>query len=46
MLGYWEDEPLTARTLTDGWPHTGDLGEQDTAGDWWFVGRIKDLMCD
>ena len=44
MLGYWEDEPLTARTLTDGWLHTGDLGEQDTAGVWWFVGRIKDLI--
>jgi long-chain acyl-CoA synthetase len=44
MLGYWEDEPLTARTLAGGWLHTGDLGEQDTAGDWWFVGRIKDLI--
>jgi long-chain acyl-CoA synthetase len=44
MLGYWEDEPLTARTLAGGWLHTGDLGEQDAARDWWFLGRINDLI--
>jgi long-chain acyl-CoA synthetase len=44
MLGYWEDEPLTATTLADGWMHTGDLGQQDGDGVWWFVGRIKDLI--
>jgi long-chain acyl-CoA synthetase len=44
MLGYWEDEPLTATTLEDGWLHTGDLGGQDADGVWWFVGRMKDLI--
>jgi long-chain acyl-CoA synthetase len=44
MRGYWEDEPLTAATLADGWMHTGDLGQQDADGTWWFVGRIKDLI--
>jgi long-chain acyl-CoA synthetase len=44
MRGYWEDEPLTAATLADGWLHTGDLGQQDADGVWWFVGRLKDLI--
>lgn len=44
MLGYWEDEPLTAKTLAGGWLHTGDLGRQDADGVWWFVGRMKDLI--
>ena len=44
MDHYWEDETLTAATLTDGWLHTGDLGEQDTDGVWWFTGRIKDII--
>ncbi|MBJ8348308.1 class I adenylate-forming enzyme family protein [Antrihabitans sp. YC2-6] len=41
---YWEDETLTAATLTDGWLHTGDLGEQDADGVWWFTGRSKDII--
>jgi long-chain acyl-CoA synthetase len=44
MLGYWEDEPLTAATLASGWLHTGDLGRRDADGVWWFVGRMKDLI--
>jgi long-chain acyl-CoA synthetase len=44
MLGYWEDEPLTATTIAGGWLHTGDLGQRDADGVWWFVGRMKDLI--
>ena len=44
MTGYWDDEPLTAASLTDGWLHTGDLGEPDADGVWWFRGRLKDLV--
>jgi long-chain acyl-CoA synthetase len=44
MLGYWEDEPLTATTMAGGWLHTGDLGQRDADGVWWFVGRMKDLI--
>jgi long-chain acyl-CoA synthetase len=44
MSHYWEDEALTAATVTDGWLHTGDLGEQDADGVWWFTGRIKDII--
>ena len=44
MKRYWEDEPLTTATLAGGWLHTGDLGQRDSDGVWWFVGRIKDLI--
>ncbi|RTL65493.1 MAG: long-chain fatty acid--CoA ligase [Pseudonocardiaceae bacterium] len=44
MTGYWDDEPLTRASLTDGWLHTGDLGEPDADGVWWFRGRLKDLI--
>lgn len=44
MDHYWEDETLTAATVTDGWLHTGDLGEQDADGVWWFTGRSKDII--
>jgi long-chain acyl-CoA synthetase len=44
MLGYFDDEELTAQTFTDGWLHTGDLGSRDENGTWWFEGRIKDLI--
>lgn len=44
MRGYWEDEPLTAATLEDGWLRTGDRGRRDAHGDWWFEGRLKDLI--
>lgn len=44
MTGYWQDEALTRETLSDGWLRTGDLGRQDADGNWWFKGRIKDLI--
>ncbi|MBN9109976.1 MAG: acyl--CoA ligase [Pseudonocardia sp.] len=44
MTGYWDDEPLTRASLADGWLHTGDLGEPDAGGVWWFRGRLKDLI--
>ncbi|MGB0436768.1 MAG: class I adenylate-forming enzyme family protein [Mycobacterium sp.] len=44
MQEYWKDEELTAATLKDGWFRTGDLGERDPEGVWWFTGRIKDII--
>jgi long-chain acyl-CoA synthetase len=44
MQGYWNDPELTRRSLADGWLHTGDLGEVDADGVWWFRGRIKELI--
>jgi long-chain acyl-CoA synthetase len=42
--GYWNRPPETAKTLRDGWFHTGDQGEVDAAGNWRIVGRIKNLI--
>ncbi len=44
MLEYWQLPDATARTLVDGWIHTGDAGYLDDAG-YLFVGdRIKDMI--
>jgi acyl-CoA synthetase (AMP-forming)/AMP-acid ligase II len=44
MLEYWGLPEATARTLVDGWIHTGDAGYLDAEG-YLFVGdRIKDMI--
>jgi long-chain acyl-CoA synthetase len=42
--GYWNRPAETAKVLHDGWFHTGDQGEIDTAGNWRIIGRIKNLI--
>src|SRR3989440_1493700 len=42
--GYWNRPHVTAKTLRDGWFHTGDQGEINEAGNWRIVGRIKNLI--
>jgi long-chain acyl-CoA synthetase len=43
--GYWENEEATHAVLdTDGWYHTGDLGEIDKDGFLWLRGRKKDMI--
>jgi fatty-acyl-CoA synthase len=45
MLGYWNDEAATARSIDAGrWMHTGDLAEMDDEGYVRIVGRIKDMI--
>ncbi len=44
MAGYWRDEGASARTLKDGWLHTGDLGELDEDGFLTLRDRSKDLI--
>lgn len=44
MLGYWRKPEATARTIRDGWLHTGDLAVRDDKGDFRLVGRIKDMV--
>jgi long-chain acyl-CoA synthetase len=42
--GYWNRPQQTADVLRDGWFHSGDQGEMDSAGNWRIVGRIKNLI--
>lgn len=44
MAGYFRDGHATARTVVDGWVHTGDLARQDDDGRIYFVGREKHLI--
>jgi long-chain acyl-CoA synthetase len=44
MIGYWNEPELTARTIVDGWLHTGDVGRLDEDGYLYVVDRVKDLI--
>jgi acyl-CoA synthetase (AMP-forming)/AMP-acid ligase II len=44
VRGYLGDVAATARTFTDGWLHTGDLGSLSAAGELTLRGRIKELI--
>ena len=42
--GYWNRPEATAKTIRDGWFHTGDQGDVDAGGNWRIIGRIKNLI--
>jgi long-chain acyl-CoA synthetase len=44
MLGYYRRPEETARTLRNGWLHTGDVGRLDTDDFLYVVERKKDLI--
>jgi acyl-CoA synthetase (AMP-forming)/AMP-acid ligase II len=44
MLGYWQRAEATAKTIVDGWLHTGDIGRFDEEGYLYIVDRKKDMI--
>jgi acyl-CoA synthetase (AMP-forming)/AMP-acid ligase II len=44
MRGYWNKPELTAKTVRDGWMHTGDAGYLDGDGFLFVVDRVKDMI--
>ncbi|WP_176308774.1 amino acid adenylation domain-containing protein [Micromonospora sp. NBS 11-29] len=44
MSHYWNDPEQTARTVRDGWVHTGDVGRLDEAGYLTWEGRLDGVL--
>jgi acyl-CoA synthetase (AMP-forming)/AMP-acid ligase II len=46
MKGYWNAENRTdlAKSVVDGWLHTGDLGRMDDEGHLWLIDRVGDMI--
>ncbi len=44
MKGYWNEPEATARTLVDGWLHTGDIGHLDDKGYLHITDRKRDFI--
>jgi long-chain acyl-CoA synthetase len=44
MNGYWNNPRATARTIVDGWLHTGDIGVFDDEGFLMITDRKKDII--
>jgi acyl-CoA synthetase (AMP-forming)/AMP-acid ligase II len=44
MTGYLHNEEATAKTIRDGWLHTGDVGYVDSDGYFFIVDRAKDMI--
>ena len=44
MLGYWRNPEETAKTIRDGWLHTGDIGHLDGKGRIVITDRKKDII--
>jgi fatty-acyl-CoA synthase len=42
--GYWHNPEATAKTIVDGWFHTGDMVHKDEDGFYYIDGRYKDMI--
>ncbi len=42
--GYWKDSRVAPVLDEEGWFHTGDLGERDAEGNFYFKGRRKNVI--
>jgi fatty-acyl-CoA synthase len=45
MAGYWRNPEATAAVIdSEGWFHTGDIGQADDEGYVWVIDRVKDMV--
>ena len=44
MRGYWNNPEETAKAFCDGFFRTGDIGHEDTAGYFYILDRLKDMI--
>lgn len=44
MQGYWRNPKETAKTIRNGWLHSGDIGMLDEQGLLTFIDRLKDII--
>lgn len=44
FIEYWNNPDATAKAFRDGWLRTGDLGRRDADGDFYIVGRAKEVV--
>lgn len=44
MIEYFNRPEATAKTIIDGWVHSGDLGRRDEAGNFYVSGRMNDMI--
>lgn len=42
--GYWDDKEATRLAFENGWFKTGDSAYIDAEGNYWFVGRLKQII--
>lgn len=44
MLGYWNNPEATAENIRSGSYYTGDLFKRDEDGNYYIIGRVKDMV--
>ncbi|WP_454781788.1 class I adenylate-forming enzyme family protein [Legionella sp. WA2022007384] len=44
MLNYWNNPSESRKAFIDGWFKTGDSAKQDSKGNYYFTGRVKDII--